>query len=214
MLAKALSLKALILFVTALVVVYIVVIQRADNSREAVLPAVGAGYSTPQAIPSASGSPDCVANALASPFGQTPAHCSSGSRASAPPATQAANTSAAAAIGKTLHALEPCNTPHRNGTGAPADCSNSASAEAGMVSQLEELTRRGNSQARVELSMQLQRQEQRSGRQILNEADVAQDPQLQRAVALLAEAVAAGNADAQRVRDSMGDSAKLLHTGR
>ncbi|HWW08305.1 hypothetical protein [Collimonas sp.] len=62
--------------------------------------------------------------------------------------------------------------------------------------------------------MQLQRQEQRSGRQILNETDVAQDPQLQRAVALLAEAVAAGNVDAQRVRDAMGDHAKLLHTGR
>jgi hypothetical protein len=216
MLAKALSLKALILFVTALAVVYIVVIQRTDNSRQAVLPAVGAGYSKPQAIPSASASAslDCAANALASPFGQTPAHCSNGSDTSAPPARQAADTSAAAAIGKTLHALEPCNTPRSNGTGAPADCRHSAAAEAGMVSQLEELTRQGNSQARVELSMQLQREEQRSGRQILNEADVAQDPQLQRAVALLAEAVAAGNVDAQKVRDSMGDHARLLHTGR
>lgn len=214
MLAKALSLKALILFVTALVVVYIVVIQRTDNSHEAVLPAVGASYSEPLASSSASGSLDCAANTLASPLGQTPAHCRNGSDTSTPSAKQAVNTSAAVSIGKALHELEHCKTPNRNGSEAPADCNNSASAEASKVSQLEELTRRGNSQARFELSMQLQREEQRSGRQILNEADVAQDQQLQRAVALLAEAVAAGNADAQRVRDSMGDQAKLLHTGR
>jgi hypothetical protein len=214
MLAKALSLKALILFVTALVVVYIVVIQRADNSHEAVSPAVGASYSEPQASSSAYGSLDCTANASENPFGRTPAHCSNGSDTSTPSANQAANTSAAASIGKTLHELEPCNTLHRNGSGASADCNQSASTEASKVAQLEELTRRGNSQARFELSMQLQRQEQRSGRQILNETDVAQDPQLQRAVALLAEAVAAGNVDAQRVRDAMGDHAKLLHTGR
>lgn len=83
-----------------------------------------------------------------------------------------------------------------------------------MVNQLEDLTRRGNSQARFELGMQLQRQEQRSGRQILNETDVAEDTKLQRAVALLAEAVAAGNVDAQNFRNSMGEHAKLLHTGR
>ncbi|WP_092359176.1 hypothetical protein [Collimonas sp. OK242] len=214
MLAKALSLKACILFASALVVAYIVVIQRADNSHEAAYPAVGASYSEAQASSSASASPECAADTLANPFGRTLAHCNNGSDTSTRSASQGANTSAAAAIGKTLHEQEQCNTLHSKGSAAPADCNNSAPAEASMVSQLEELTRRGNSQAQFELSKQLQRQEQRSGRQMLNEADVAQDPQLQRAVALLAEAVAGGNVEAQSVRDAMGDHAKLLHTGR
>lgn len=205
--------KALSLFVTAVVVVYIVVTQFADSqSAEAASPSVSASYSESQVNASVSGSRDCATNTLANPFGQTAVNCHGGNDA---PANQGPNTIAAASsIGKTLRELEQCNTLHRDRGAAPAHCNNSAPIEASMVNQLEDLTRRGNSQARFELGMQLQRQEQRSGRQILNEADVAEDTKLQRAVALLAEAVAAGNVDAQNFRNSMGEHAKLLHTGR
>lgn len=88
-----------------------------------------------------------------------------------------------------------------------------ANDEAGLMHRLEELTQRGDPQAQFELAMQLQRRAQRAGRQ-MNEADVAESQELQRAVALIAEARAAGNIDAKRFGDALGNHERLLHTGR
>ncbi|MET3132591.1 hypothetical protein AAKU55_002868 [Oxalobacteraceae bacterium GrIS 1.11] len=104
----------------------------------------------------------------------------------------------AAAIGKTLRELERCKSP----------CRLPASDKAAMLGRLEDLSQGGDAQAQFELGLQA------SAGRSLNDAEVADDYQLQRAVALMAQAAAAGNADAQRFRDASGEHAKLLHTGR
>lgn len=121
---------------------------------------------------------------------------------------------AAAAVATTLRSLEPCKPMRSPGAEQPGACRHAAQTDAALMARLEELNRRGDAQARFELSMQLQRRQQGSGRRALDANEVAADSQLQRAVALLADAVEAGNLDAQSVRDGMGERARLLHTGR
>lgn len=85
--------------------------------------------------------------------------------------------------------------------------------EAEMAQRLEELVQRGDSRARFELGLQLQRQAQRAGR-ALNDADVAESQELQRSIALISEAIATGNPEAQRYAESLGREARMFHTGR
>ena len=207
--------KTISLCVTALVVVYIVAAQFADNQNPEVISlAVGAGLPKPYADFSATPARDCPTNTSINPFGHTAGDCGNWGDTPIVSATEKANAGDASTIGGTLRVLEQCNKPYRKGEAALVRCNDFVSAEASLVDRLEYLTKQGSSQARFELGMQLQRREERTGRQPLNAADVAEDTQLQRAVALLAEAVAAGNPDAQRFKDALGDRARLLHTGR
>ncbi|MBI3525475.1 MAG: hypothetical protein HY066_13315 [Betaproteobacteria bacterium] len=202
------------LSVITLVVAYFVVTHHADRQDTAVVSSsVSAGYPEPYADHS-SFSQDCPANTALNPFSHSSANCDGWSDALPATADQQANTADASAIGNTLRELAQCNKSYRDGRETPALCSKLASTEASLTDRLEYLSGQGNSQARFELAIQLQRQAQSAGRRPLNAADIAENTQLQRAVALLAEAVAAGNPDAQRFKDAMGDHARLLHTGR
>lgn len=150
---------------------------------------------------------DCTADSSsANPFAVTNRDC----RQKAPDTEVIAQQAKdASSIGKTLRDLNACDNK-----ASSADCSAARPAEAKLVERLEDMNRSGDSQARFELAMHLQRREQRSGRALGNETDIAQDTNLQRAVALVAEAAAAGNTDAQRLTETMENGARLFHTGR
>lgn len=203
MLTKAISLIAAVIVTSFLMAKYVF-----DDSGAVSVPAIagvasnaGSRTNTP-----AASSTDCSVGSFFNPFATANADCKETS-----PDTNAIvqNAKDASSIGKALLELNPCE-----GKSSSARCSRTHPVEAKLVERLEDMTRSGDSQARFELAMQLQRQEERSGRALHNHADIAQDTDLQRAVALVAEAAAAGNADAQRLKESMEDGGKLFHTGR
>lgn len=108
-----------------------------------------------------------------------------------------------------LNSVDPC-------AGQRRDCRASAHPyEKVLVRQLETLALTDAPGTRVALALQLQSQRARDGYHAENTAQRNQDSTLQRSVALLAEAAAAGDAQALRYRDSLGpEGARLLHTGR
>lgn len=161
--------------------------------------------STAQALPS---KPACAASDPANPFRSANQDCTpvASHTESAPIDAKIANANAQA-VGKALLDVGKCN--------GNARCNETQRTEVKqLTNRLENLTGQGDAQARFELAMAIQRDKEGLGRSLQNEADVAVDTDLQRAVALLAEAVAAGNADAIQFKQSLGSHAKLLHTGR
>lgn len=201
MLLKSVSLVAAVIVTSCLMAAYLF-----DDS---VAPATSAVRIASSRKPFSSSLPatDCMAeSSSANPFAVANRDCKQNA-----PDTEAIaqQTKEASSIGKTLRELNACDSKTPS-----AGCSAARPAEAKLVERLEDMNRSGDSQARFELAMHLQRQEQRSGRALRNEADIAQDTNLQRAVALVAEAAAAGNSDAQRLTKSMENGARLFHTGR
>ncbi|HAT32597.1 MAG TPA: hypothetical protein DCW29_17665 [Janthinobacterium sp.] len=168
-------------------------------------PDAGAVLVAPRADTPTARAAACVVNVGANPFASGGARCGAEADA-APPQAAPVN---AVAIGGALRGLARCPDGRKS-----ADCAPSVERKARLVAQLEELNRHGDAQAQFELGMQIQRTEQVPGRPALAAADVAGDATLQRAVALLAQAAAAGNADALRFRDASAQHARLLHTGR
>jgi hypothetical protein len=181
-------------FISAIVVVYIVTTQFSDQPDSA------SAINT--AIPNAH---DCGADASANPYAQAPLDCKQKPATPVAPVVSTAND--AAAVGKNLRELAHCGN-------ISGRCNDAAPVQEKLVTQLEDMSSKGNPQARYELALQLQRQEQGSDAKMPNADEVAANRNLQRSVALLTEAIAAGNEDAQKLRDSMGDQARLLHTGR
>lgn len=202
MLLKTFSVVAAVVVTSCLMAAYLF-----DDS---VAPATATVNLTSSRMPFSSSSllaTDCTADSSsANPFSVTNRDCKQNAPDTEAIARQAKEASS---IGKTLRDLNACD-----GKAPSAGCSAARPAEVKLVERLEDMNRSGDSQARFELAMHLQRQEQRSGRALSNEADIAQDTNLQRAVALVAEAAAAGNTDAQRLTETMENGARLFHTGR
>lgn len=203
MMIKAVSLIAAVIVTSFLMAKYVF-----DDSMAGSMPAATGAASigaAPANTPAAS-STDCSGGTSFNPFATVGVDCKEDS-----PDTSAIVQKAkdASSIGKALRELNPCE-----GKSPSIRCSRTHPVEAKLVQRLEDMARSGNSQARFELAIQLQRQEERSGRALHNQADIAQDTNLQRAVALVAEAAAAGNADAQRLKESMEDGGRIFHTGR
>ncbi len=144
----------------------------------------------------------CGASPQANPFAaQTPCTAVRAAPATLP--------SALPELQQALDSVDPC-------AGQRSGCRRSAHPfEVTLVRQLETLALADTGATRVALALQLQRQRLREGLQASDSMQVAQDADLQRSVALLAEAVAVGDPQALRYRDSLGeDGARLLHTGR
>ena len=203
MLIKAASLAIAMIVTSFLIAKYVF-----DESTAASMPG-GAGIASsvmPQTSTPAVSSADCFGGTFVNPFASAKTECDGRS-----PDTSALiqDMKDASSIGKTLRELDPCKESLRSD-----HCNRAPPVEAKLVERLEDMTRAGDSQARFELAMQLQRQEERTGRVLRNGRDVAQDTDLQRAVALVAEAAAAGNPDAVRFKDSIEDGGRLFHTGR
>jgi len=143
----------------------------------------------------------CDGSDQASPFAVA-APCGA---AVAPPAVSASLPE----LQQALNSVDPCASQRR-------DCRGNADPrEKVLVQQLETLALTDAPGTRVALALQLQRQRAREGYNAENTAQRNQDSTLQRSVALLAEAAAAGDVQAQRYRDALGpEGARLLHTGR
>jgi hypothetical protein len=183
---------------SALVVIYIVIAQFSEQSN-------------PELVinPIASSAHDCANEALtnpyANPYAQSEPNCKNKPATLSSPIVS--NSSDAATVGKNLRELAHCNNTN-------AGCQAAAPVQAKLIGKLEDMSGKGNPQAHYELALQLQRQEQGVDSKMPTADEIANNRNLQRSIALLAEAIAAGNEDAQKLRDSMGDQARLLHTGR
>ncbi|MGQ0711349.1 MAG: hypothetical protein ACT4NV_16575 [Rhodoferax sp.] len=163
----------------------------------ALQPVQASAVADPAAQPGA-----CGGSAQANPFAAQ-AQCANAARA---PAPLPGNLSE---VQQALDSVDPC-------AGQGGACRRGAHPfEATLVRQLETLALDQGPSARVALALQLQRQRAREGLQLQDAAHVAQDADLQRAVALLAEAAAVGDPQALRYREALGaEGARLLHTGR
>ncbi|MGQ0711347.1 MAG: hypothetical protein ACT4NV_16565 [Rhodoferax sp.] len=163
----------------------------------------GAFFAAPRsAAPTSPAAPQgpCGDSTGASPFA-APTPC-------AAPGPVAVAPAKLAELKQALDAVDPC-------AGQRRDCRRAAPAQEKMlVKQLEDLAVKAPT-ARVTLALQLQRQREREGLHLEDAHQRNLDTELQRSVALLAEAVAAGDAQALRIRDALGpQGARLLHTGR
>lgn len=174
---------------------------RVPQSLERSLPVVVEGRST-----GAHGLRPCGSSMSANPF--TPNTDCSPTSASSPPAGGLPPVRVQDVV-DALHTVDPCiNAAHACGRSPHA-------YESTLAHQLETLGLQGDTGARVALALQLQKQRQREGYQAFDHQQVAQDTQLQRAVALLAESAAAGDTQALAIRDRLGEEERrLLHTGR